>query len=213
VKVDNAVLLVEAYLHLNGYFTVTEYPVIRGTRNGGYAVSTDLDILALRFPGAGRLVPGRRGDSLMDTDPALGIVEGAPDMLVGEVKEGRTELNRNTRSPEVLAAALIRFGCCAEAQVNDVIERLLRHGESRTAQGHRVRLVAFGVSGDEHSGQYHVVKLEQVLRYLTDHLRHHWALLRHAQIKQPALAQLALMEKISRHQTPNQNGSRKGHSR
>lgn len=194
---DNAVALVEAYLHLNGYFTVTEYPVIRRIRRGGYAVSTDLDILALRFPGAGRLVPGRHDETLLETDPALGIVEGGADMLVGEVKEGRAQLNRNTRDPDVLAAALVRFGCCAEARVTTVVEPLLRHGEARTEQGHRVRLVAFGISGASPAGQCHVIRLEQVMRYLTAHLRRHWTLLRHAQIKQPALAQLALMEKIS----------------
>jgi hypothetical protein len=28
MKMDNAVALVRAYLHVNGYFTVTEYPVV-----------------------------------------------------------------------------------------------------------------------------------------------------------------------------------------
>ena len=48
---DNAVALVRAYLHVNGYFTVTEYPVLEAARHGGYRTVTDLDVLAVRFPG------------------------------------------------------------------------------------------------------------------------------------------------------------------
>ena len=57
---DTSVALVQAYLRINGYFTVTEYPVIASRSDGTYRTATDLDILAFRFPNAGRLVPGRR---------------------------------------------------------------------------------------------------------------------------------------------------------
>ena len=50
---DTAVALVQAYLHLNGYFTVAEYPVLDDTPDGQVRTVTDLDILAYRFPGAG----------------------------------------------------------------------------------------------------------------------------------------------------------------
>lgn len=43
---DTAVALVNAYLHINGYFTVTEYQVIESHYNGARA-RTDLDILAV----------------------------------------------------------------------------------------------------------------------------------------------------------------------
>ena len=46
---DNAVALVRAYLHLNGYFTVTEFPVMEALRGGGFRTATDLDVLAFRF--------------------------------------------------------------------------------------------------------------------------------------------------------------------
>jgi hypothetical protein len=49
---DNAVALVQAYLQVNGYFTVTGYPVLEAARHG-IEVATDLDVLALRFPGRG----------------------------------------------------------------------------------------------------------------------------------------------------------------
>jgi uncharacterized membrane protein YedE/YeeE len=50
---DTAVALVEAYLNVNGYFTVAEYPVLEASRHGGVRAATDLDVLAFRFPGAG----------------------------------------------------------------------------------------------------------------------------------------------------------------
>jgi hypothetical protein len=71
--VDHAVALVEAYLQINGYFTVAEYPVIESFGKQRYGVATDLDILAFRFSGAGRLVPGRGGAGLFAPAPALGL--------------------------------------------------------------------------------------------------------------------------------------------
>lgn len=51
---DNAVALVQAYLRVNGNFTVSEFPVIELRRAQGYTAATDLDILGFRFPGAGK---------------------------------------------------------------------------------------------------------------------------------------------------------------
>jgi hypothetical protein len=48
---DNAVGLVESYLRVNGYFTVTDYPVIEACKFGGYRTATDLDVLV--FPRRG----------------------------------------------------------------------------------------------------------------------------------------------------------------
>ena len=56
---DSAVALVQAYLRVNGYFTVTEYPVIASGKGGTYRTATDLDVLAVRFPHSGHIVPGR----------------------------------------------------------------------------------------------------------------------------------------------------------
>ncbi len=119
---DNAVALVRAYLHVNGYFTVTEYPVVEAMRPGDFQMMTDLDVLAFRFPGAGNLVPARgpaaaTHERVFETDPVLGASAEQADMLIGEVKEGRAELNRAARNPEVLRAVLTRFGCCAREHV------------------------------------------------------------------------------------------------
>jgi hypothetical protein len=147
--VDHAVALVETYPRINGYFTVTEYPVVEACRSGGYRTATDLDILAFRFPGAGRLVAregsGFTGYADADTftpDPELGSVTEQADMLIGEVKEGRAELNRGAKDPVVLRAVLTRFGCCQPQSVPEVVKELLQKGQARTHCGHVVRLVA-----------------------------------------------------------------------
>ena len=88
---DHAVAIVDAYLQINGYFTVAEYPVIEALGRQNYGIATDLDILAFRFPGAGCLVPGRAGRELFAPDPVLGIEVDRSDMLIGEVRKG--ELN------------------------------------------------------------------------------------------------------------------------
>ena len=46
---DTCVALVQAYLHVNGYFTVAEYPVLEAYRGNRARIVTDLDILACRF--------------------------------------------------------------------------------------------------------------------------------------------------------------------
>ena len=78
---DTAVGLVQAYLRVNGYFTVAEYPVLDATGPGGPRTITDLDILAVRLHRA----PGASGTVDAPLDPALGAGGGA-DMIVGEVK-------------------------------------------------------------------------------------------------------------------------------
>lgn len=57
---DTAVALVQAYLRVNGYFTVAEYPVVEATGGGRHRSLTDIDILAFRFPGAGRPLGGNQ---------------------------------------------------------------------------------------------------------------------------------------------------------
>jgi len=48
--VDTAVELVQAYLRVNGYFTVAEYPVLDAAGPGGPRTIKDLDILGVRLP-------------------------------------------------------------------------------------------------------------------------------------------------------------------
>lgn len=202
---DHAVSLVQAYLHVNGYFTVTEYPVLEALRHG-YRTATDLDILAFRFPGAGRTVPEKQphpsSELACTTDPALGVVADQADMLIAEVKEGRAQLNPAARDPAVLAAALSRFGCCSGAEAIAVVRELLRRGKAITPCGHRVRMIAFGSSIDPADAAHcHVIAMEQVVQYLQSYLREHWHALGHTEFKDPALGFLVLLEKAQRGST------------
>ena len=139
---DHAVALVQAYLRVNGYFTVSEFPVIVAAAAGGYRTATDLDILAFRFPGAGGMSPQENVPGAITPDPALGVRGDHPDMLIGEVKEGRAELNAAATDPAVLRTVLIRFGCCAPEAVDDIVETLRHRGRAPIPVGHEVRLVA-----------------------------------------------------------------------
>lgn len=188
---DTAVALVQAYLRVNGYFTVTEYPVVEASRFGSARALTDLDVLAFRFPGAGRLVGAR-----YLTDPALRCPSEVPDMLVGEVKEGAAELNRGARDPAVLAMALSRFGCCSPDHAAHTVREILRHGEATTDRGHRVRLAVFASAGAVPGAL--TVPLAAVMAFLRDYVRESWTELLAGRPKDPALDWIVIEEKARR---------------
>lgn len=200
---DNSVALVQAYLRVNGYFTVAEYPIIEAVREGGYREATDLDILAFRFPGAGQLVHGASHTTRRDTlvralDPLLAVDHSGADMLIGEVKEGVAELNHAATDPSVLRAAFTRFGCCAPEHVDHLVDSLLRQGRTITPSGHSICMIAFGSTSPAGSHRYAVVLLAQVIQFLRNYLRDNWDVLHHADFKDPAFGFLMTLEKASR---------------
>jgi len=194
---DNAVALVQAYLRVNGYFTVAEYPVVEAMRPGGYRVATDLDILAFRFPRAGRLVPGARREEtvIASPDPELAVRGDGADMLIGEVKEGRAELNAAATDPDVLRAALTRFGCCPPDQVAHFVDALMHKGQVLTPAGHRIRMVAFGSIEPGGTHRFSVIRLGHVVQFLRQYLRDNWDVLHNAEFKDPAFGFLMTLEK------------------
>ncbi len=198
---DNAVAFVRAYLHVNGYFTVCEHPVLEAMANGGYQEATDFDVLAIRFPrapcgGVGHRRDRRDGGVVPPpVDPEIGAALDQPDMIIAEVKEGPAALNRGARDPRVLAAALVRFGCSAPEHLDRAVQGLLRRGIANLPNGHLVRLVAFGAAPDPVPTTFHAVTLSHVIRFLADYVHRNWHVLRHVQLKDPALAVLALLEK------------------
>jgi hypothetical protein len=193
--VDHAVALVEAYLRVNGYLTVAEYPVLETPRHGPAQTVTDLDILAVRLA----VVDERLTRERPAVDPALGAPLDRADMIVGEVKEGVPRLNRALREPRALQAALTRFGCCSARESEDVVRRLLHRGQVITPGGHAIRVVAFGnPHGAPATGPWHTVSLDHIVSHLQQHLRSHWDQVGHTQIKDPVLGLLALIEKSTR---------------
>ena len=151
------------------------------------------------IPGAGRLIPGRGGAGLFAPDPALGIDGDNADMLIGEVKEGHAELNRNARNPDVLRTVLARFGCCSMRSVDATVQQLINTGKSVTHSGHRVRLIAFGSSsGRPPRGGYSTLTLGHIISFIEEYLDQHWKVLRHAQFKHPALGLFMVLKKARR---------------
>ena len=190
---DNAVALVRTYLQLNGYFTVTEYPIIAGS----HRTMTDLDVIAFRFPAAADcLVDERhhtaRPDSI--TDPALGVPETTPDMIIAEVKEGRAEVNAAASNPDVIRAALIRFGCCGHCVAEPALSQLIHRGWSVLPNGHTARIIAFGSSIEGHA-PYRRVLYTDVLAYIDRYIARHWDAVCTAGAKDPVLGLLMLQAK------------------
>ncbi len=197
---DTAVALVQSYLYMNGYFTVTEYPVIELLADGEVRTVTDADVLAVRFPGAGHSEEAHatRG-SRIECDPALGIAHDAIDLIIGEVKEGRAEINDAARDPAVLHAILHRFGAVDEDTAAEIVTRLLADGEVRFPAGVRVRLMAFGSRPPKHEPvSYRWLSLGHVGSFMREVINDHWAAARAMQSKDPALGFLLLLEKALR---------------
>ena len=118
-------------------------------------------------------------------------------MIIGEVKEGAARFNAAMRDPDVLLAAIVRFGCCTAQTSRDVVERLLSHGRATTPYGHHVRMIAFGTTGGEGRvlpGQ-HIVDIRHVIRFLQRHIVDHRAVMRAAETHDPVLAFLTLLDK------------------
>ena len=117
-------------------------------------------------------------------------------MIVGEVKEGAARLNAAMRDPVVLEVALSRFGCCPAEHAPTLTRELLARGHATTPGGHSIRMVAFGdIPDSARRGPWTIVPMRHVVLFLRGYLREHWAVLRHAQIRDPVLGVLALIEK------------------
>jgi hypothetical protein len=197
---DTAVALVQAYLRINGYFTVAEYPVLDVSPRTPARTMTDLDILAIRLH---REPPAHGGLDATDQDPALGAARETADMIVGEVKEGTPRINPAMRDPAVLEAAFTRFGCCPADTAADLVDELLRTGRVVAPAGHVIRTVAFGNPHHVSSTrEWHTVSLEHIIEFLGDHFHTNWHTVGHTQIKDDVLGMFALMEKSRRATQP-----------
>lgn len=196
--------LVQAYLHLNGYFTITELPVIRKNRQG-YEEVTDLDILAVRFPWAAFTIPGGKpgpeDDMSLALDYELVPRNGLVDVLIIEVKEGKARVNDSLRTRDALLTALRRVGCAPDDALVAAVDDLRQHGHVRIQPpggGMQVqfRILAFGEGKPGPRNGYHVVPLRHVARFVEGYLdRYHQALMP-SDLPEPALGILHLLRKV-----------------
>ena len=195
---DTAVALVQSYLYMNGYFTVTEYPVLELMSDGEYRTVTDVDVLAVRIPGAGRDDSDVSG-SFVSVDSDLDVDLKRIDLIIAEVKEGRAELNASARDPKVLRAALNRFGALGEERVSRVIADLLDDGAADPPDGPRVRLMAFGARPPtDRSATYQWRLLGDLAGFMHRRISENWPAAQSIQSKDPALSFLLLLEKAAR---------------
>lgn len=196
--------LVQAYLHINGYFTATDYPLLESRRGTAPRMLTDIDILATRFAhpehdelraAKGKSAQTVTGPVAMSVDPVLQCPSDRTDMIVAEVKQGLARVNPAARNRKALEAALARFGCCSAASAPNVVGRLLQRGKSIGRNGHVVRMVLFASRGERAPRGWHWIHLDHVINYLDRYLRSQGEMLKHADLHDPALAWLSLLGK------------------
>lgn len=196
---DIAVSLVESYLRLNGYLTLSEFEIQSRSPDGTFETVTDIDIMGIRFPGdvyAGDPHGGHDARLLLLSDDALLLEDGQIDVIVGEVKQGLAQFNPGIRRHDVLHQILRRVHWLFEMGLDDVVDDLARRNlcivPARGGGTLRVRLVAFGRSphNDLHTiAHTHIVNT--LLRFFAgeDHA------FRPAQFSSPAPAMLNLLLK------------------
>lgn len=196
---DTAVALVKTYLQANGFFTVTEYPILESIGLTTRTV-TDIDILALRFPGAGGMgSEAPTGGLRIEPDDALEVSDAQIELIIGEVKEGAAELNRAARDPAVVAAALRRFGALSREVEKELVGELLEDGEAFHPAGIRVRQMVFATKPPTRRHySYLWMNIGDIAEWMHGQVDRHWDELKMIQSKDPALSFLLLFEKARR---------------
>ena len=196
---DIAVNLIENYLRLNGYLTLSEFEVQRRVSRGHYKTVTDVDIMAVRFPGPVFIADShheRDAELLLIEDPVLELDAATIDVIVGEVKQGQAELNDNIKNHDVLHTMLHRIEWLYGLPLEDVIlglqRKAIHQGPSCASGEIRTRLVAFGRSDVV---DLNTISLTHVVRAMTGFMTRHDDALKPIQFKEPAPAMLRLLMK------------------
>ncbi|WKZ82693.1 MAG: hypothetical protein QY307_00090 [Acidimicrobiia bacterium] len=197
--IDIAVNLVESYLRLNGYLTLSEFAVQARDAHGKFETVTDVDIMAVRFPGpvfAGDPHDGDEAHMLTIDDPDLMLEDGLIDVIIGEVKQGTAQFNPGIRRHAVLHTVLRRIEWMLGCEVSEVVARLAEAGvceaPARGGGTIRVRLVAFGRSD---VNDLQIIGLSHVVTAMLGFLSGHDDAFRPVQFRDPAPAMLSLLLK------------------
>ena len=196
---DIAVNLVENYLRQTGYLTLSEFEVQRRDKQGRFKTVTDIDIMAIRFPGDVYIGdPHKPADyeMLVIDDPMLFLEDDTIDVIVGEVKQGPAELNPGIKDHGVLHSMLRRVEWIYDININEVIEGLQRDGiciaPSKGGGQIRTRLVAFGRSD---FSDVNTIALSHIITTMLKFFEEHEDAFRPIQFREPAPAFLSLLLK------------------
>lgn len=197
---DVATDLVEAFLRLNGYFTMSEIPIQALNHRGDWETVTDIDILALRFPGPIYLA-STSDDALADylEIPGLPLLleEDTIDVIVGEVKQGEARFNKALSDEQVLRNALhplawIYTDGDLDMVVRDLGEDQVCYTQARGGGMIRTRLVAFG-QADEVT--VNVIPIGVILERVVGALESYEAVVRSARPSSAAGGLLKLLQR------------------
>ena len=196
-----AVAVVRAYLELNGYFVLSELPVRVVQRHLAVDI-THVDVIAVRFPHP-RVRAGRDAhplDLYLRLDADIEVEEDGVDVIIGEVKDGRAELNAGLRRTDTVAFAIRRLGCRPERDVSDAADR---DGETHLTMAPglpcRVRLVAFGSSvAAAHGGGVRVISLEHCIQFSERRMKAAWYLVGGLHFEDPMLRPLRSLPEAQR---------------
>jgi len=198
---DTAVSLVQSYLFANGFFTVTEYPILETLAVGNPRTITDIDVLALRPPGAGDSDRSATTSGiLVQPDPELDLSDEYIEVIIAEVKEGAAELNKAARDPAVLRAVLDRFGAMSPDVAQQVVNELIRTGTAFHPSGLvRFRQMVFASQPPtRHRIRYTWISHGHIVEWMREQVRTHWDQLKTVQSKNPTLSYMILFEKALR---------------
>ena len=197
---DAAISLVESFLRLHGYLTVSEWQVVGRNDRGQWDTVTDIDVLAVRFPHNAMLAdshdPGEK-ETLIVTSDVLGVAEDAVDVIVGEVKQGEAVFNPSLSRHEPIHVALSRLSWLypadvMDAVVSDLAQRGVCHSVASDGTAVRTRLVAFGRA---QRGDLNTVPIGALMKELADLLSSKADVLKSVRFSAEALATLQLMVK------------------
>lgn len=168
---------VEAYLRLNGYFTVPNFIIHAADDparilNGHVGNHTESDVLAIRMPYSIE----RTGGLTIENDPALVSGDtGRIDVIIGEVKSGKsTKPNKVWIDPSNPAPIeyIIRFvGLFKDdSQVQTVSAKLLTDYRFEDSS-HRIRHVLFGRIPNRHYQEKGIqfITYKEMARFLIEH--------------------------------------------
>ncbi len=196
---DISVNLVESYLRLTGYFTLTEFEVQRRRKDGTFETITDVDVAAFRSPGETHIGdPHQRRDCdvLLIDDPELRLKPDCVDVIIGEVKEGLAVFNPGLKDHQVLHSVVRRLEWLYDDPVEDVVAALQKDGlagsRARGGGSIRTRLVAFGRS--DHN-DVNVISLSHIVETLLRFFDEFEEAFRPVHFKDPAPAFLRLLRK------------------
>jgi len=196
---DIAVNLVENYLRLTGYLTLSEFEVTRREKNGTFKTLTDIDVMAVRFPGAVYIGDPHGDDeceALVIEDPVLQLEDDCVDVIIGEVKQGPAELNPGIKDHAVLHSMLRRVEWLYDEPAANVIEGLqsrnVHIADARGGGRVRTRLVAFGRSS---KNNVTTISHTHIIKTLLEVFSEHEDAFRPVQFKEPAPAFLRLLLK------------------